>query len=127
MVCDEAQKIKNPAAMVTRAAKKQNAGFRIACTGTPVENSLADLWCLFDFVQPGLLGSLNEFGATYRRPIECETAEQRERVNQLRKLIEPQILRRTKKDVAKDLPPKIAVSEPSAASQELVCNALPLQ
>lgn len=112
MICDEAQKIKNPATIVTRAAKKQNVGFRIACTGTPVENSLADLWCLFDFVQPGLLGSLNEFGATYRRPIECETEEQRERVRQLRALIEPQILRRTKRDVAKDLPPKIVAEEP---------------
>ena len=111
MVCDEAQKVKNPAAMVTRAAKKQNVGFRIACTGTPVENSLADLWCLFDFVQPGLLGALNEFGATYRRPIECETEEQKARVEQLRTLIEPQILRRTKRDVA-DLPPKIVVEEP---------------
>lgn len=112
MICDEAQKIKNPAAMVTRAAKKQNVGFRIACTGTPVENSLADLWCLFDFVQPGLLGALNEFGATYRRPIECETDEQKERIEQLRTLIAPQILRRTKRDVAKDLPPKIIVEEP---------------
>lgn len=112
MICDEAQKIKNPAAMVTRAAKKQNVRFRIACTGTPVENSLADLWCLFDFVQPGLLGALNEFGATYRRPIECETEEQHARVAQLRALIEPQILRRTKRDVAKDLPPKIVVEGP---------------
>ncbi|MEY4415277.1 MAG: hypothetical protein RIQ53_2570, partial [Pseudomonadota bacterium] len=73
MVCDEAQRIKNPAAMVTRSAKKQNAAFKIACTGTPVENTLADLWCLFDFVQPGLLGALNEFGRTYRRPIEIDT------------------------------------------------------
>ena len=112
MICDEAQKIKNPAAMVTRAAKKQNVGFRIACTGTPVENSLADLWCLFDFVQPGLLGALNEFGATYRRPIECETDEQKARIEQLRTLIAPQILRRTKRDVAKELPPKIIAEEP---------------
>lgn len=112
MICDEAQKIKNPAAMVTRAAKKQNVAFRIACTGTPVENSLADLWCLFDYVQPGLLGALNDFGTTYRRPIECETEEQEARVEQLRVLIEPQILRRTKRDVAKDLPPKIIVPEP---------------
>jgi SNF2 family DNA or RNA helicase len=52
MVCDEAQRIKNPAAMVTRAAKKQNVAFKIACTGTPVENTLADIWCLFDYVQP---------------------------------------------------------------------------
>ncbi|MDR3415274.1 MAG: SNF2-related protein [Nevskia sp.] len=109
MICDESQKIKNPAAMVTRAAKKQNAEFRIACTGTPVENTLADLWCLFDFVQPGLLGSLNEFGSTYRRPIECQTDEERARVEQLRELINPQILRRTKADVAKDLPPKVVV------------------
>ena len=129
MVCDEAQKIKNPAAMVTRAAKKQNVRFRIACTGTPVENSLADLWCLFDFIQPGLLGFLNEFGATYRRPIECETEEQKARVDQLRTLIAPQILRRTKRDVAKDLPPKIVVEEPrtlklSAHQRELYGNAL---
>ena len=61
-VCDEAQKIKNPNAMVSRAAKKQNARFKIACTGTPVENTLTDLWCLFDFIQPGLLGALAAFG-----------------------------------------------------------------
>ena len=53
MICDEAQKIKNPNAMVTRAAKKQKARLKIACTGTPVENTLTDLWCLFDFAQPG--------------------------------------------------------------------------
>ncbi len=107
MVCDEAQKIKNPAAMVTRAAKKQNVAFKIACTGTPVENSLADLWCLFDYVQPGLLGALNEFGEKYRRPIECESDQEKMRVEELRNIVEPQILRRTKKDVAKDLPPKV--------------------
>ncbi len=109
MICDEAQRIKNPAAMVTRAAKKQNATFRIACTGTPVENSLTDLWSLFDFVQPGLLGALNDFGASYRRPIECETDEQRELLAQLRRRIEPQVLRRNKADVARDLPAKISV------------------
>jgi SNF2 family DNA or RNA helicase len=107
MVCDEAQKIKTPNAMVTRAAKKQNARFRVACTGTPVENTLTDLWCLFDFIQPGLLGSLQDFGNRYRRPIEAETDEERARVEELRRLIEPQKLRRTKADVAKDLPFKI--------------------
>jgi len=106
MICDEAQKIKNPAAMVTRAAKKQNVGFKIVCTGTPVENSLADIWCLFDFVQPGLLGALNDFGKEYRRPIECETDEQAIKLEKLRALIEPQVLRRLKTDVAKDLPEK---------------------
>src|SRR5580765_823824 len=104
MVCDEAQKIKNPNALVTRAAKKQNVRFKIACTGTPVENTLADLWCLFDFVQPGLLGALNDFGRKYRRPIEARTEEDKIRVDELRQLIAPQILRRTKQDVAKDLP-----------------------
>lgn len=108
MVCDEAQKIKNPNAMVTRAAKKQNARLKIACTGTPVENTLADLWCLFDFVQPGLLGSLKDFGGKYRRPIEAEgDAEAEARVAELRELIEPQKLRRTKAEVAKDLPKKL--------------------
>ena len=109
MICDEAQKIKNPAAMVTRAAKKQNVAFKIACTGTPVENSLADLWCLFDYVQPGLLGALNEFGSKYRRPIECETDEQKERIEELRGIIDSQVLRRLKADVAKDLPNKVIV------------------
>jgi hypothetical protein len=111
MVCDEAQRIKNPAAMVTRAAKKQNAAFRIACTGTPVENTLADLWCLFDFVQPGLLGALNDFGDRYRRPIEAETEDEKARVEELRAKIDAQILRRMKSEVATDLPPKVVVDE----------------
>lgn len=117
MVCDEAQRIKNPAAMVTRAAKKQNVGFKIACTGTPVENTLADLWCLFDFVQPGLLGALNDFAQRYRKPIEARDDEERARVEELRLRISPQILRRTKADVAKDLPQKIIVDD---------CRKLPL-
>jgi len=117
MVCDEAQRIKNPAAMVTRAAKKQNAAFRIACTGTPVENTLADLWCLFDYVQPGLLGALNDFGTRYRKPIEAKTDEEKARVEELRARIAPQILRRLKADVATDLPKKIIVEE---------CRKLPM-
>jgi len=117
MVCDEAQKIKNPNALVTRAAKKQNARFKIACTGTPVENTLTDIWCLFDFVQPGLLGALKDFGERYRKPIEAETEEEKARVAELRELIEPQKLRRVKAEVAKDLPKKIDVPE---------CRSLPL-
>ena len=107
MICDEAQRIKNPNALVTRAAKKQNARLKIACTGTPVENTLADIWCLFDFIQPGLLGALKDFGSKYRRPIESETDEEKVRIEELRQLIEPQKLRRTKAEVAKDLPKKI--------------------
>lgn len=104
MVCDEAQKIKTPAALVTRSAKKQKVRFRIACTGTPVENTLADLWCLFDFVQPGMLGALSQFSRTYRQPIEAKTLEQLAKVEELRALIQPQILHRRKTDVATDLP-----------------------
>lgn len=107
MVCDEAQRIKNPAAMVTRAAKKQQAGFRVACTGTPVENNLADIWCLFDYIQPGLLGALSDFTRRYRKPIEACTDQERQRVGELRARIQPQVLRRLKQDVAKDLPQKI--------------------
>ncbi len=117
MVCDEAQKIKNPAAMVTRASKKQNVGFKIACSGTPVENSLADLWCLFDYIQPGLLGALDDFSQRYRKPIEAKTDEEKARVEELRIRIAPQILRRLKSEVAKDLPRKIVVDE---------CRKLPL-
>ena len=108
MVCDEAQKIKTPGTLVTDAAKAQKAGFKIACTGTPVENSLTDLWCLFDFVQPGLLGPLNRFGLNYRRPIENASGntEQSAALERLKALIEPQLLRRTKREVAKDLPIK---------------------
>lgn len=111
MICDEAQKIKNPNAMVTRAAKKQNARLKIACTGTPVENTLTDLWCLFDFAQPGLLGALNSFSKRYRRPIEAENDEEKKRVDELRSIIAPQIMRRTKSDVARDLPAKIIDDE----------------
>lgn len=117
MVCDEAQKIKNPNALVTRAAKKQNARFKIACTGTPVENTLTDIWCLYDFLQPGLLGCLKDFGELYRKPIEAETDEEKARVEELRAIIEPQKLRRNKVEVAKDLPRKIEVPD---------CRALPI-
>ncbi len=107
VICDEAQRIKNPAALVSKSVRTLKAEFRIACTGTPVENSLADLWCLFDFVQPGLLGALEEFGRTYRRPIECETDEHRQALNRLQETIAPQTLRRTKADIAKYLPKKL--------------------
>lgn len=105
LICDEAQKIKTPSALVTRAAKAMQAEFRIACTGTPVENSLADLWCLFDFLQPGLLDSLSQFTRKFRQSIERREEDQQERVDALRKRIQPWVLRRMKQDVA-DLPHK---------------------
>lgn len=117
VVCDEAQKIKNPAALVTQAAKAIPARFKIACTGTPVENSLTDLWCLFDFIQPGLLGALNEFGRKYRQSVDSRNDDDQKLLDELRNLVEPQILRRLKSDVAKDLPKKI---------ESIGCMALPM-
>lgn len=116
MVCDEAQKIKTPGALVTHAAKSMKADFRIACTGTPVENSLEDLRCLFDFIQPGLLPNQSEFHKTYRKPIENKTPEQKAKTEALRKLIDPQTIRRLKEQVAKDLPEKIEVNDCLALS-----------
>lgn len=119
VACDEAQKIKNPNALMSRAAKKLDARFYIAATGTPVENSLADLWSLFDFIQPGLMEPLNTFNRLYRRPIEARTGDEKERLEALRRLIEPQIIRRTKADVLRDLPPKLL----DEASRELTMSS----
>jgi len=123
MICDEAQRIKNPAAMVTRAAKKQNVGFKITCTGTPVENTLADLWCLFDYVQPGLLGALDDFGKRYRKPIEAKTDEEKARVEELRARITPQLLRRTKEEVATNFPSEMCLPRKIVVDE---CKRLPL-
>jgi hypothetical protein len=122
VVCDEAQKIKTPKALVTRAAKALRADFKIACTGTPVENTLADLWCLFDFFQPGLLGSLNEFTNDFRRSIEMRMEGHERKVDTLRTAIEPWVLRRMKDEVA-DLPPKHQGLDPLA---DPACAALPM-
>lgn len=100
LVCDEAQKIKTPGAMVTRAAKAMQADFKIACTGTPVENTLADLWCLFDFFQPGLLDSLSAFTKVFRQQIELRSEGHEAQVEVLRAQIQPWVLRRMKSDVA---------------------------
>jgi hypothetical protein len=114
VVCDEAQRIKTPSAFVTRAAKSLKAEFRIACTGTPVENTLADLWCLFDFIQPGYLGSLNSFTRKFRQSIETNATDRADLVEVLREAIEPWVLRRMKTDVAKNLPPKVDNRDPEA-------------
>lgn len=99
---------------------RQENGFFWGLAGpaaTPVENTLADMWCLFDFVPPGLLGGLNDFGQRYRKPIEAKTDEEKARVDELRAKIAPQILRRMKADVAKDLPRKFVVD---------TCRKLPI-
>jgi SNF2 family DNA or RNA helicase len=101
-VLDEAQAIKNPGAKQTRAAKTLDAATRIALTGTPVENRLSDLWSIFDFTHPGLLGSNRAFTAFARR------LSQSGHFAPLRELVRPYILRRLKTDksVIADLPDK---------------------
>jgi non-specific serine/threonine protein kinase len=106
-VLDEAQAIKNPGARQTRAAKSLNAQARIALTGTPVENRLGDLWSIFDFINPGLLGSGREFTSFTRRLAE----RPHNPYAPLRELVRPYILRRLKTDrtVIADLPDKTEV------------------
>lgn len=124
VICDEAQRIKNPAARVSMAVRALKARFRVACTGTPVENSLVDLWCLFDFFQPGLLGTLDDFYKTYRKPIECKTEEQRQALARLQGLIRPQTLRRTKQDISEELPKKIFAVNDQYARERVMKSSL---
>ena len=107
VVLDEAQAIKNPNAKQTRAAKALKAEARIALTGTPVENHLGDLWSIFDFINPGLLGSAKEFG----RYTKLLAERPHNPYGPLRDLIGPYILRRMKTDktVIADLPDKTEV------------------
>lgn len=103
VILDEAQNIKNPESQVAQAAYELKASFRLALTGTPIENRLDDLWSQFNFINPGLLGSQSDFRERYASPIGSgsEAAAQR-----LRDMIKPFVLRRLKKDVLTELPPK---------------------
>ena len=103
-VLDEAQAIKNPATMQARCVKKLSARARVALTGTPIENRLADLWSLFDFLNPGLLGTAGDFSEATRR-----LASGSEGYGPLRRLLGPYLLRRLKTDrqIISDLPEKI--------------------
>ena len=108
VILDEAQAIKNPAAKQTRAAKALRAQARIALTGTPVENHLGDLWSIFDFINPGLLGTAKQFSHYAKRL--ADRAENP--YGPLRDLVRPYILRRMKTDKAilPDLPDKTEVA-----------------
>ena len=107
---DEAQNIKNPNTIVTRAAKALKGDFKLLATGTPVENSLKDFWCLFDTAVPGLLGSWREFRETYIAPIleakDDSAAVQQDVGLQLRQAVGQYMLRRTKEEKLKALPAK---------------------
>jgi non-specific serine/threonine protein kinase len=106
-VLDEAQAIKNPGARQTRAVKQLKASARVALTGTPIENRLSDLWSLFDFLNPGLLGAARAFADAAKRMAKRGDAS----YAPLRRLVQPYILRRLKTDkrVITDLPEKTEV------------------
>jgi len=107
IVLDEAQNIKNSAAKQTRAIKRLTADRRVAMTGTPVENRLAELWSIMDFLNPGHLGRPKEFRRVFAIPI--ERYHDQDRAGVLKQLIQPFVLRRMKTDrtIIKDLPEKV--------------------
>ena len=107
-ILDEAQNIKNPLSATAQAARELLADRRLALTGTPIENRLSEIWSIFEFVSPGLLPSLPKFEEKFARPIDQGDSRTAAR---LRAVIHPFILRRTKLEVAKDLPPKIEVDK----------------
>ncbi|MBI1225057.1 MAG: ATP-dependent helicase [Bacteroidetes bacterium] len=116
IVLDEAQAIKNRSTKRSQTAMLLQGDFKVITTGTPVENHLGELWNLFNFLNPGLLGSLDRFNETYAIPI--EKLQDRERRNQLRRLIQPFILRRRKNDVLEELPEKTEITLTVELSQE---------
>jgi len=103
IVLDEAQAIKNPDSQVARAAYGLRAAFRLSLSGTPIENRLDELWSQMHFANRGLLGGRRDFGERYERPILAGDAAVTER---LRRRIRPFVLRRLKREVATELPPR---------------------
>jgi SNF2 family DNA or RNA helicase len=99
-VFDEAQRIKNPRTKAARAARKVEAAFRVALTGTPLENRLVELWSVVDLILPGYLGSERDFRSSYRTPTHHQLHRLRQRLSAL-------TLRRVKEQVLADLPDKV--------------------
>ncbi|HEX5064191.1 MAG TPA: DEAD/DEAH box helicase, partial [Kofleriaceae bacterium] len=116
LVVDEAQALKNPTTHRAKAARTLVADFRIALTGTPLENHLGELWSLFSIVFPNLLGSWEQFRTRFAVPIErSHSADARAALS---RLIKPFLLRRTKQEVARELPPRTEIHVPVALSSE---------
>ncbi|MCD8515952.1 MAG: DEAD/DEAH box helicase [Burkholderiaceae bacterium] len=109
VILDEAQYVKNPTSQVAKLIRQIPAKHRMALTGTPMENNLEELWCLFDWLIPGLLGSRKLFGEKFRKPIEKENNLARQVA--LSKRISPFVMRRTKDQVVTDLPPRTEIVE----------------
>ncbi|WP_271767477.1 DEAD/DEAH box helicase [Aquimarina algiphila] len=102
LILDESQQIKNKDSKLFSAINKINSAHKISLSGTPIENSLSDLWSQMQFINPGILGSFPFFKEYFKIPIEKHRNQ--ERIEELKTLIDPFILRRTKEQVAKDLP-----------------------
>lgn len=120
IVLDEAQAIKNTATKRSQAVMALQGDFRMVATGTPLENHLGELWNLFRFINPGLLGTADQFSLRFAGPIEKaqdKRAEQGARTR-LRRLIQPFILRRTKAQVLAELPPRTEIVLPVDLTQE---------
>jgi len=116
LVLDEAQAIKNFATKRSQAAMSLQAKFKLITTGTPVENHLGELWNLFRFINPGLLGSLENFNTRFANPI--ERSQDKQARNQLKKLIQPFLLRRTKNQVLQELPSRTEITLQVELSRE---------
>lgn len=109
LLLDEAQTIKNPNAATTKLLLGIEARHRVCMTGTPLENNLDELWSLFSFACPGLLGDRKSFARIWRNPIEKQGDRERSRL--LARRVRPFLLRRTKEEVARELPPKTEIVE----------------
>ncbi|MCA1778525.1 MAG: DEAD/DEAH box helicase, partial [Xanthomonadaceae bacterium] len=107
VLLDEAQYIKNPRARISQAVRRLDAHHRLALSGTPIENHLGELWSLFDFLMPGLLGDAKAFKRYFREPIERD--QNAARAHELNRRIRPFLMRRTKTEVAPELPEKIEI------------------
>jgi len=107
LILDKAQIVKNPRAKAARIIRKIDAAHRLSITGTPMENHLGELWAQFDFLMPGFLGSQQQFKKIYRTPIEKQANVQQR--NRLVRRIRPFMLRRSKQEVAAELPPKTEI------------------
>ncbi|MFW6291573.1 MAG: SNF2-related protein [Spirochaetota bacterium] len=107
LVLDEAQFIKNPHARTTRRLKTLSSTLRLCLTGTPVENVTTDLWSIMDFLVPGLLGTLAGFSRRFPKRNVAESESAANRLDRLRRIVSPFLLRRTKEAVAPELPPRV--------------------
>lgn len=116
LVLDEAQALKNATTQRARAARQLQADFRVALSGTPLENHLGELWSIFAVVFPGLLGSWDQFRDRYATPI--ERSKDPRALDALSRVLKPFLLRRTKAEVARELPPRTEIRVPIALSND---------